>query len=114
MKQNNDLDLKADATFYYVNLPYSELETAFNTTNTPNGVPISEDERKVLEIIWATRFSIEPFRYSLWRNCPEYFEMLFGSDEREKLNKAFDLYQSSKLVDMGDFKNFCDCELVNL
>lgn len=110
MKQHTDL--KADATFYYFNLPYSELETTFNTSSADLG--ISDEARGVLELIWAVRFSIEPFRYSLWRNCPEYFEMLFGSDEREKLNKAFDLYQSSKLVDMGDFENFCRCELVNL
>lgn len=110
MKQNKDL--KADATFKYANMPYEQLEAAFNELQGGNQITL--EERQVLEIIAVTRAAIEPFRYQLWRNCPEYFEMLFGSDEREKLNKAFDLYQSSKLVDMGDFENFCRCELVNL
>ena len=48
MKQHTDL--KADATFYYVNLPYSELETDFHTSAADLG--ISDEVRGVLELIW--------------------------------------------------------------
>ena len=107
-------DEKQEATYKYANMPYDQLEAAFSTTNTPNGLAISAAERKILEIIWATRFSIEQFRYELWRNCPEYFEVLFGVQSRNDLDKAFDLYQQSKLMDMGEFKNWVKCELVNV
>lgn len=110
MKQNNDV--KQEATYRYSNMPYDDLEIAFNSLAA--GVDISVSEREVLEIIAVTRCSIEPFRYKLWRNCPAYFEVLFGHEAREDLNKAFDLFQASKLVDMNEFKNFCDAELVNL
>ena len=110
MKQNKDL--KADATFKYANMPYGQLEAAFNELQGDN--QITSEERRVLEIIWATRYSIEPFRYQLWRISPEYFEMLFGHEARDELNKAFALYQESKLVDMDEFKHWCNAELVNI
>ena len=110
MKQNHDV--KQEATYRYSNMPYGELEIAFNSLAA--GVDISVSEREVLELIAVTRCSIEPFRYQLWRNCPAYFEVLFGHEAREELNKAFELYQQSKLVEMGEFKAWCGAELVNL
>ena len=112
MKQNHDV--KQEATYRYSNMSYEALEKAFSTTNTPNGEAISAEEWQVLEIIAVTRSAIEPFRYQLWRNCPAYFEMLFGHEARKALDDAFKLYQQSTLTDMDDFKNWVKAELVNL
>ena len=67
-----------------------------------------------LELIAAVRFSIEPFRYKLWQECPGYFEILFGRDASEELNKAFSQYQDSQLVGMEEFKSWCSAEFENV
>lgn len=110
MKKNHDI--KLEETLKYANMPYGELEAVFYTLQGGNHITVSE--RVVLELIAAVRFSIEPFRYKLWHECPGYFEMLFGSDASEELNKAFSLYQESQLVGMEEFKSWCSAEFENV
>jgi hypothetical protein len=100
-------DLKKAGNFY-ARTPFSNLQKLFDSSFEE--LKISVEQRQLLDLIWATRSSYEPFKYAIYRNCRPFFCELFGRRELEILDEKWELYEEKKLTDMDDFKNFCDAE----